>query len=76
MDFDQFAMLEKMYPDGFLIIQGNPDGKFEYAKYNPRRVHILEEWEHAIKESTKHKGDDYWKGFTPASDIPDFFPEA
>ena len=72
---NEFNKLEKMFPDGFLIMHARPDGLCRYAKYNPRRIELFEQWEKLLLDSAEQKGPDFWKGFTSAEEIPDYPPE-
>lgn len=71
----EFKILEKMFPDGFFIIHGCPNGMFQYAKWNPRRTELLELWENWMVEAIKEKGPDFLKGFITKEEIPDYPPE-
>ena len=71
---DEFAKLEEMFPDGFMIFHAKPDGTTGYARYNPRRISSLELMNNIMLEIAKHQGPGFWKGFTSAGDIPDHMP--
>lgn len=74
-DLEKFKKLEEIFPDGFLVMHANPDGKLQYFKWNPRRIQTFEEWEMWIVESIKSVGSEFLKGFIPSSEIPDYFPK-
>lgn len=73
--FNEFKALEKMFPDGFLILHARPDGLVRYAKFNPRRIELLEDWEKQLVNSAEQAGPNFWKGFISKDEIPDYFPK-
>ena len=73
--YNEFKALEKMFPDGFLIMHARPDGMVRYAKYNPRRIKMLEDWEAHLVDSAEQAGPNFWKGFISKDEIPDYFPK-
>lgn len=72
---NEFKKLEAMFPDGFLIVHARPDGLCRYAKFNPRRIKLLEDWEANIVDSAEQTGPNFWKGFITKDEIPDYFPK-
>jgi len=73
--FKDFTTLEKMFPNGFLIMHANSDGMVQYARFNPRRIECIELWEKWIVEFAEAHGPNFWKGFINKDEIPDFFPD-
>lgn len=37
-----------MFPKGYLIIYGCPDNQLRFAKWNPHRYEVIEDWHQTI----------------------------
>ena len=47
--------LDKMFPRGYLILYGCPDGQLRFAKWNPEHQEVIEDWHLTIVAMGKDK---------------------
>lgn len=52
--------LDKEFPNGYLILYTCKDGQLRFAKYNPRRLEVLEDWHSIIVQMGKDKEQCNW----------------
>lgn len=47
---DYIEHLDKMFPEGYIIIYTNPDNQLRMSLYNPQQYAIIEEYHQILKD--------------------------
>ena len=51
---DYLEAIDKMFPDGYIIVYTNPDGQIRMSLHNPHQDESIQEWHELL---VKHKGE-------------------
>ena len=58
---DHQEAMDKMYPDGWLLVYTCPDGQIRYGMYNPHRDKTIEGWHQAFMQAGQQGPQETWR---------------
>jgi hypothetical protein len=61
MQENHLEALEKMFPDGFLIMYTCPDRQIRFSMWNPHKDETIHLWMQQLREASENGPQSYWR---------------